>query len=299
MARNNAKAGYRELGAQLRNKRLAAGLMVREMAHRTGWSSPKICRIETGEVELGLVDLVWYAGTMGIFREEAVPLIDLCRRANDDRGYWLSAHGERVPDTIGSLIYHESTADSLTVYEPLLIPGLLQTEGYARAIMRCDASLSDKQVEAGVKLRMERQRIVNSRRGVEQTFVVHEHALRTVVGGTETMYEQMIAMALAGAAPNMSVRVIRMGAGSASIFGGSFWYFGYLAHPDLVYLDSFACGTFLEDKEFVREYRELIPRVGAVALSAEESRSFVAALADEYDRGSALHGPDRVEEEQL
>ena len=68
--------------------------------------------MESGHRELDLVDLVWYLGMIGVHHPEAVPIIDMCRRANDDRGYWLSEHGDWVPDTLSSLIYHEATAKS-------------------------------------------------------------------------------------------------------------------------------------------------------------------------------------------
>src|SRR5690348_12077072 len=133
MGSKQAPAGYRELGAALRKLRKEAGLTGRQAAFRTGWDPTKISRIDSGQVHLDVAALCWYLGKLQVPHDEAVPLIDLCRQTRHNPGFWLTQHGERIPDAFSSLLYHESTANWTTIYEPQVIPGLLQTDRYARA----------------------------------------------------------------------------------------------------------------------------------------------------------------------
>src|ERR1044072_3293528 len=217
MGRKNAAACYRELGAQMRKLREAAGLTGRQVGLRTGWDPTRLSRIESGQVHLELSDLTWFLGVLRVKHDDAMPLIDLCRRAKAHKGHWLSKHGEWVPDSLSSLIYHESTATVSISYEPLLIPGLLQTERYARAMIGRQSWLSMAEIEAGVHLRMDRHRIL-SRRDCRFIFYIHEHALKLEVGSAAVMYEQMVALTLAAALPNVEVRLVpASGGGQAAL----------------------------------------------------------------------------------
>ncbi|WP_291408397.1 Scr1 family TA system antitoxin-like transcriptional regulator [Actinophytocola sp.] len=100
--------------------------------------------------------------------------------------------------------------------------------------------------------------------------------------------------------PTVVIRIVPSSAGAAGVFGGPFRVLRYAEHQPLVYLDTTVGGLFLEDQEFVATYGELIPTVADLALDEGQSREFIAALANELDRGSdQRHGHDRVEEEQL
>src|SRR5689334_2207964 len=107
MGRKSASAGYRELGAEMRRLRVAAGFTGRQVASRTGWDPTKVSRVESGQIHIDISDVTWYLGVLRVPYEEAVPLIDLCRDAKDSRNYWIASHGERVPDAFSSLLYHE------------------------------------------------------------------------------------------------------------------------------------------------------------------------------------------------
>ena len=150
MGRLNAAAGYRELGAGMKRLRQAAGLTGRQIERKTGWDPSKISRIESGRVNIDVSDLTWYLGILRVEKEVAIPLIDLCRRAMEDKGHWLSPHGQWLPDTLSSLIYHESTVDRLTAFEPMVVPGLLQTERYARELIGRETWRSERRLESAV-----------------------------------------------------------------------------------------------------------------------------------------------------
>lgn len=299
MGRIVATACYRELGQELRKRREAAGLSGADLARRTGWPPAKISRIESGRYDLSDVDLLHYLGFCGVYESEARDLVALCRDAERRLGYWLSPHGQWLPDSLSSLIFHEATADASTIYQPQLVHGLLQTADYARARIAAEVWRGIEDIKQCVRIRMERQRILHVPRPAQFTFFLHEQALRTQVGTAVIMHEQMLKLVLLAALDHVSVRVVLAAAADQSVFGGPFHLFEYLQFRPLAYLDNHATGLFLEDPEYLEPYRRLVPAMSAIALDEGQSREWIATLASEYDRGSGPDVDHRVEEEQL
>ena len=114
-----SNARTRELGNELKRRRKAAGVRGDQLASQLQWSAAKISRIETGQRASDEVDVVFYLAHIGAKREDLDEVLPICRNA--DRGFWMS-------ERLRSLIFHESTASALEHYQPLVVPGLLQTE---------------------------------------------------------------------------------------------------------------------------------------------------------------------------
>jgi transcriptional regulator with XRE-family HTH domain len=298
MGRANATACYRELGAELKKRREAAGVTAAHIADETGWDRTKISRIEAGQVDISTVDVIFFLGACGIYRADAMDVLRLSRLAEQDNGYWLSPQGEWLGTSLTSLIYHESTADRSISYEPFVVPGLLQTPAYSREWIGRSALRLSRSVEEALVVREQRKEVLHRPNPRQFVFFVHEQALRTQVGDSEVMHEQLLHMVIMAALGNVTLRVVPASAREDSVFGGPFRLFEFRKHYPLLYLDGFLTGVFIEGEDVVGDYyRYLLPELRAVALDAGESREFVAKLADEYDRGSP---PDvRVEEEQL
>jgi transcriptional regulator with XRE-family HTH domain len=286
MGRTNAIACYRELGAELKKRREAAGLTGEHIAHETGWHRSKVTRVEQGQVGISVVDTIHYLGACKAFAAEAKDLLNLCTEAERQLGYWLSPHGEWLEDTLSSLIYHEATADRSLHYEPMVIPGLLQTQRYARVWIERTPGWSRETVEAAIRVRDERQQVLHRPLPGQFVFYVHEQALRLRVGNAPIMHDQLLKLVLMAALPHVTVRVLPSSAEEQAVFGGSFRFFEYRDHNPLVYLDQPWTGLFLEDQEFVSKYRRLLPKLSSVAMGEAESRSFIADLANALDRRS-------------
>lgn len=300
MGRMEAAARFRELGSELRRCRERAGLSGQVVGERTGWDKSKISRVESGHQQLTDVDVIHYLGACGVYLGTAGEYMDLCRNAHRYRDYWLGAHSEHLEDSLGSLIYHESTASSSTCYEPQVVPGLLQTESYARSMIGRESWRIAENVDFCVRARMARQRILWRPKAARFEFLIHEGALRLEVGGSATMHEQMLTLVLLSGLPTVAIRVVPSTAGAAAAFGGAFRILRYAEHQPLVYLDAYVGGMFLEDQEFVASYRRLVPAIAEVALDEGQSREFLAAMASDHDRGSDQPDADnRVEEEQV
>jgi transcriptional regulator with XRE-family HTH domain len=291
MGRIRAAARNRELGDQLKKRREAAGVTGAQVAAFTGWSLSKVSRIEVGRRAIDGADLMFYLGACGIYRCQAMDLSTERRLAEaDQHGYWLRTHKPGLHESGHALIFHERAASVSTCYEPQLVPGLLQTESYIRALVA--ERWPEEDADFTVQVRMGRQEILHRFRPGQFTFFISELALRLVIGDFAVMHEQMLALTLLDALPHVSVRVVP----SAATFGGAFRVFEFAEHRPLVYLDAYLTGLIIENKEYVDPYRRLIPVIADAALDEGQSREYVAALANEYDRRSAR---DRVEEEQL
>jgi transcriptional regulator with XRE-family HTH domain len=301
MGRTNATACYRELGAELRNRRELAGITGDDIAHATGWHRSKVTRVEKGQFEISVVDTIHYLGACKVFAADARDLLKLCAEAERQTGYWLSPHGEWLEDSLASLIYHESTADRSISHEPTVVPGLLQTQRYAKVWIERSPGWSREAVEAGIRLREERQQILHRPQPGQFTFYIHEQALRLRVGSLNTMHEQLLKLLFIGALPHVTLRVLPASAEVLAVFGNPFRLFEYREHNPLVYLDQMGSGLFMEDREFVADYRRLLPKISSVALAEAESKAFIADLANALELGSRRRdaGIYKLEEEQL
>jgi transcriptional regulator with XRE-family HTH domain len=275
-------AQARELGDELRQYREAMGLSCQVLADRLGWSVSKVSRIENALTGITELDVVRYAAHCGVDAGSIDALLDMCREPGAS-GYWLTKR-------LSTLLFHENTAASSASYDPLVVPGLLQTEEYATALIGDDRPWL-------VSARMERQRVLHSRKF---EFFIHEQALRLPVGDNRVMNEQLLKLVLVAELPKIRIRVVPASLGARSMLGGSFVLFRYDAYRPLVYLEHQFLGFFVEDQDYVATYRENLTRLSDVALGRGESREGLAALASEFDQPEVPRDvPDPLAEEQL
>jgi transcriptional regulator with XRE-family HTH domain len=277
MGERETTAWAREVGSFLRELREVVGLTALDVAERMGWPTDKVHRVERGATEVSPVELVRFAAHCDAPAGDILTLFKRCEELVP-AGYWLSAR-------FASLIFHESTAAFSSSYDPLVVPGLLQTEEYANALIG----------EGFGRMRTDRQRLM-ARRGFE--FFIHEQALRLPVGGNAVMSEQMLKLALIADQPKITIRVVPIALGERGAFGGEFVMFRYTGSSPLVYLES--AGLFVEDHDFVAKYRNRLASISEVALGRGESRELLAALASEFDLPEDSRDvPDHLAKEQL
>lgn len=293
MGRSNASACYRELGAALRRRREAANLVGDDIVRITGWHRSKVSRVELGHAEITVVDAIHYLAACKVFATDAKEILDLCRDAERGLGYWLSPHGDWLDDTLSSLIYHEATADESISYEPMAVPGLLQTQSYARMWIERSPGLSPEAVDTAARAREDRQQVLHQPTPGQFTFFMHEQALRLQVGSRKIMHEQLLKLVLMAALPHVRLRVLPASVGERGLFGGPSRMFRYREHQPLVYYSTAWDGVFVEDRDIVADYHRLASDMASVALAEGQSRTFIAELADELDRGSAASATSR------
>jgi transcriptional regulator with XRE-family HTH domain len=281
-------ARTRELGAELRRVREAARFTGNELARKLGWSPSKVSRMETGDRNTTEVEVAVYGAFCGAMGDELNRLLDLAHKVDDD--HWLHVRGERLPDELRSVIALETTAQIITYYEPIVIPGLVQTEEYARAVFQEAELLPAEVIESRVQVRMERQRLLG-RRGTrpQVKFFVHENALRMPVGDDRIMHEQMLHLLLVCAAPPYRVRVVPTSVGARTGASGPFIWTAHPNHNPVIYVEHLTTSLFLEGHDEMLAYRRRLDRLSELALDDGQSREFLASLASEYDREEGDH----------
>ena len=269
----------RRLAAELRSLRAASGLTRETVVERTGINAATLYRIEHGRVRPQTRTLRTLLDLYGADQEQQAELLGLLRDARQ-RG-WLHAFQSELPEHYTTYIGFEGEAHSVWNYESLLVPGLLQTQDYARAVVRGGLpGASGDEVERRVEVRMERQGVLHNDNPLNMWSIVDEAALRRQVGGPAVMQAQLRYLMEVSELPNVTLQVIPFDAGAHPGMPGSFVFmqFAEAAIPDVIYIDSMAGELFLEEEADVRRYRLTFEHLRAVAISPDASRLLVASI---------------------
>jgi transcriptional regulator with XRE-family HTH domain len=275
MPRSVPTVRLRRLGRDLRQLREARGLSADTVAAQLGWSGSKVTRIETARTRPTAGDVALLLGVYGVPSDVRASLIQLAHDAQR-RGWWT----EFGDVFITSYVALEDEAISIRQWEPQLIPGLLQTEDYVRALLAEFAPDSHDDVERRIRARVARQAVLSRPDAPELTAIIAEPVLRWPIGGPETMRGQLRSLLEAGRRPNVTIRVLPMSAGAHAGLDGSviLFSFGEEDFPDVAYTEGPAGGTYVESADQVQRVSLNWDRIADKALSAEESAAWIADL---------------------
>ena len=268
----------RRLALELRRLREAAKLTCEEVAEQLECSASKISRVETGRVSVSPRDVRDILEIYGVPDVQRDALVQLARESRQ-KGWW-HAYGDSVQPHFATYLGLESAASEIRIYEVNLIPGLLQTEEYARAVITAGMVNSPRaEVERQVALRMERQRLTITS-PPKVWAVLDEAALRRQVGGSEVMRPQLEYLRELGGLRNVSLQVIPFGGGAHPAMGRPFviLVFGEEADPDVVYLEDLTSALWVENVEEVHRYNVFFHHLRATALSFDDSAALMAAV---------------------
>jgi transcriptional regulator with XRE-family HTH domain len=277
-----SSARRRELGNELKYVREQAELSGHELARILGWVPSKVSRYEGGRRTPSELDVAVFLTSCGAKRTELERLLKLAREA--DAPYWVRPHSHQLPDQLRSLMIQESSACAIRGYEPLVVPGLLQTEGYARAVFQWMNKLDDHFVDSLVEARIGRQSILRRRLPPRCTFFIHERALRSTLGGARVMNEQLLHLVFSASLPHCSIRVLPESTGDYGAAGGPFMLMEYAAYPPAAYAETYTAGLFVEEPHDVATYGEILNVFDSDALKGGESVEWLAELANHFDR---------------
>jgi transcriptional regulator with XRE-family HTH domain len=268
------------MASELRRLREANQLTREDVSARTGINEATLYRIEAAKVRPQRRTLVAMLDIYGVVDPQRSEILALSKQADEQS--WLRPYHADLPDEYTAYISFESEAQSIRNYESLFIPGLLQTEDYARAVIRgVLPAATIKEVDQRVQARMERKAIFERERPLELWAIVDEASLRRVVGGPGTLRTQLEhLLGLMGEA-HVTFQVIPFSAGAHPGMPGSFVLIDFPdpADPTLTYVDSMAGDLFLEAPADVQRYTQSFDHLRAMALSPEQSGNLVAELA--------------------
>jgi transcriptional regulator with XRE-family HTH domain len=281
------------LGAQLRRLREALGITREEAGYAIRGSESKISRMELGRVgfkERDVLDLLTlYSVTDEREREEALILV---RDANTP-GWWHRYSDLLLPAWLQSFLGLETAAALIRTYEVQFVPGLLQTEAYARAVIRIGygSSASIEEIERRVALRIDRQKILKRPEPPQLWAVVDEAALRRPIGGYGVMRAQIEALIEATKLPYIRLQVIPFDVGAHAAAGGAFSILRF-ADPDLpdtVYIELLTGGFYLEKPEDIDSYAGAMGRLFIEAAPLAQSARILHEILQDFDAKESLN----------
>jgi len=251
------------LGSQLRQLREARGVTREEAGYTIRASGSKISRMELGRVgfkQRDVADLLTLYGVINTEeRDEVLAMVD---QANAPA--WWQRYGDVLPSWFQAYVGLEASAQLIRCYEVQFIPGLLQTDDYARAVIKLGhCRLPPEEVERRVSLRRERQKILNRSGPVRLWAVLDEAALRRPIGGRDVMRGQMEHLLAVVQTPTTTVQVIPFAAGGHSAAGGAFTILRFAdpQMPDVVYTEQLTGALYLDRREDVDRYLEAMERL--------------------------------------
>jgi transcriptional regulator with XRE-family HTH domain len=276
----------RQLGAELRRLRKAAGRSVEEAARALGCSQPRISRIETGKggAVAKPADVRTLCELYGVTDERQIEmLLGMLSVVSQQRGWWEDFEGV-LPSGLEMYVGLESDARAERGWEPLLVHGLLQTKGYARAVLESWASHPPQDIEDLVQVRTERQKLL-SREGspLELWAIFDEAVVRRPMGGPAVMRDQLRHLADTADMTNVTIQVIPLSTGGNPGLGGPFSILEFEDDAPVVYVESQAGNLYLEKKLDVRRYASTFDLLRAMALSPAESVALLWRAAEEME----------------
>jgi DNA-binding XRE family transcriptional regulator len=280
----NPTVRRRRLGSELRKLREMKGMTAEEVAARLLVSQSKISRLENGRRSISQRDVRDLCGVYGV--EDARIVDSLMQMAKESRQQgWWHAFGD-VPYSV--YIGLETDAQSLRVYESLVVPGLLQTPEYARAVIEgMWPEATQSEVDKRVQVRLKRQdRITDSRRPLRYWVVLDEAALRRVAGDRHIMGAQVEHLVACSSLPHVTLQLLPYSMGAHPGMYGKFAILEFEDASDatVVYLEGVTSDLYLEKPSEVHDYSMMYEHLRALALGPEQSRQFLREIVADYAR---------------
>ncbi|MFD6351871.1 helix-turn-helix domain-containing protein [Nocardia tengchongensis] len=293
MSETGSTLPRRQLGRYLREARSALGMSQDRVAKAADVSTSVLQRLESGiPTRLKVRDLQAICEVLEMPGDAADAMVGLLQQAGEKS--WWHEYDSVIPANFDVYVGLETAARRLTTYQPALVPGLLQTSDYARALIHAvkpEESPADHQRR--VDLRMRRQaKVFRKYQPLVLDVVLHEAALRCKVGGEAVMAAQLRRLAEVGKAPNISVRVLPFDAGAPlgdpvgqfAILEFDEDFRGERVWPPVVYLENFIGCMYLEKDGDVRRYYRVLDSLQRAALDETVSRGLLRQVAKEFQR---------------
>ncbi|MFG3306848.1 helix-turn-helix transcriptional regulator [Streptomyces wuyuanensis] len=281
--RSAPTVGQVVLGKRLQDLRERAGLRREEAAKVLRVAPATIRRMEMAEVALKIPYVQLLLRAYGIPEDEADGFVRLAEDANKP-GWWQRFH-DVLPGWFSMYVSLEGAAALIRAYEPHFVPGLLQTEDYARAVMHSGAlgATSAEDIERHVALRMERQGLLGRSDAPRFWVIMDETALRRPVGGPKVMRAQIDRLLEAVERPHITLQVAEFATGPHAGTYGPFVLFRFAVPelPDMVYSEYLTGAVYLDARPEVASHLEVMDRMAAQAATAQRTKDLLRSVRKE------------------
>jgi transcriptional regulator with XRE-family HTH domain len=278
----------RRVRLALRKARVASALSQSDVAQRLGWSMSKVQRIESGDVTVSGTDLRALLDLYGGFSDEEVERLAEDARISRRQRWWTAPeYREHLTSGLMQLLQFEAEATAIRVYQPVLIPGPLQTSSFAEIVLNWwsgQLSDQDRQVRHGVRM-MRRAQVIEREDAPTYYLILDQSALEREIGGPKVMAEQLEALIDSSRRTNVRVRIVPYREGA--LIGGTFGPFTVLDLSEddrddaVVYRESYNTDSVLHDRKDVRFHREIFERLWQQSWSEELSLRAITAKASD------------------
>ena len=276
----------RALGAALRAVREEHGISNRELAVRLSIDQSHLSRIETGKKTPSTETTAMILAVLRTPPEERERILGLARNAREPN--WLTVGTPGIPQQLAGAWECERAATAITEWHHNLVPGLLQTADYARAVTKetllVDGDDDDvSTVESRVMVKTSRRSILTGRSPVRFDALISESSLRDPIGSWEVMAEQLRHLITMGSAPNISIRIVPRDIGFHPGMAGPFVFYEFDDAPPVVHFEHHRSAAFNQDADDAKSYRNVVVALNGVAKSEQDSTEFIAqVLIDEW-----------------
>lgn len=278
----NPTVRQRRLARTLKELRVAAKLTIAQSARQLACAESKISRIEAAQSGIRLVDLRLLLDLYAVTDQATRAQLEVLAREGRTRGWW-----DRYSDTLSPLYadYIALEADAADMYsiQTLVVPGILQTKDYTRAVVRAQIEdATSEQVETLTKVRQERRAVLSRPTPLRVWAVLSESVLRHQIGGVDVMQEQLRFLLEAAEQPSINIQVLPEASDvHAALFGPvTILSFPDSTETDVVYVDSLLSTLYIEEPEEVWKYAALFRRALAESLPRTESAALIERIAN-------------------
>lgn len=288
----------RRLRSELRNAREAADMTQRDVAMAMDWSASKLIRIESGAVNISTNDLRALLGHYGIDSNRIEALVEIARAARETT-HWNIYKNVASPEYIAFLGY-EASASIIRNFEPLIVPGLLQTEEYARAVISVIVDHDPTRIDPLVDLRMERQELLVRNPAPSLHFIMDEAVIRRVTGGRHVMLRQLRHLQRLAESPNITIRIVPFEHGIYPRQQVAYWLFEFSDPEDeyVLYVENPEPGEYIirENSPEEREKASPVHYLGVFyemeqAVRSERTQEFLQDAIDRLENGPRRQVP--------
>jgi transcriptional regulator with XRE-family HTH domain len=257
------------LGTRLRRLREAAGIPADKAGYEIRASRSKLSRMETGRVGLKLRDIEDLLTLYGVVDEEQrANVLALARRSREPE--WWTQYTDILPGWFETYLGLESAASVIRTFETQFVPGLFQTEEYARAVTRLGHQTAPtEEIERRVGLRLKRQEVLARPQPPRIWAVMDEAVLRRPIGGTAVMGAQLRRLVEAAQLPGVTLQVVPFAQGGHAAASGSFSILRFAERdlPDVVYIEQLTSAVYLDQRADVEHYLEVADQLSGEALT--------------------------------
>jgi len=279
-----SRSRSRAVGAEIRKLRTSAQLSLVDLAARVGISKSTLARMETGERVASETELALLLGALGVPAQRRNELLGMAQEVH--RTNWVATGPAGIPAQLSMLLDYERTTVAISDVELALVPGLLQTRAYCRAV-HVEGGAPPGEIETRVAIRIGRQEILTRMDPVKLFAVIDEAVLHRIIGNREITADQFRHLVRMSRRRNVNVQILPLASGVHKAIDGSFVLYEFTNETPVAHIESPAAVVFIDEPKAAAEFKALAVAVRDQALGQEESvemiERYVSALEGRED----------------